>query len=84
MDEVACPALDPSKGTCDLYDARPITCRTFGAAVKTTDGAVATCELCFAGATEEQIAACAVEIDRDALELDSPPDTLVAFALLSF
>ena len=83
MDDVACPALDPHKGTCDLYGARPVTCRTFGPAVKTADGAVATCELCFAGATEEQIAACAVEIDRTALELDAPSATLVAFALLS-
>jgi Fe-S-cluster containining protein len=83
MDDVACPALDPASGTCDLYHARPITCRTFGPAVKTADGSVATCELCFKGASEEQIAACAVEIDRDLLELDTPAATLVAFALLS-
>ena len=82
MDEVACPALDPVAGTCDLYDARPITCRTFGPAVKTTDGGIATCELCFVSATEEQIAACAVEIDRNSLELDASATTLVAFALL--
>jgi Fe-S-cluster containining protein len=25
-----CPALDPETGACDLYDARPMTCRTFG------------------------------------------------------
>jgi Fe-S-cluster containining protein len=84
MDDVACPALDPVAGTCDVYDARPITCRTFGPAVKTADGAVATCELCFAGASEQQIAACAVEIGRGVLELDAPATTLVAFALLSF
>jgi Fe-S-cluster containining protein len=84
MDDVACPALDPATGTCDLYDARPIPCRTFGPAVKTTDGAVATCELCFQGANEEQIVACAVEIDRESLELEAPAATLVAFALLSF
>ena len=84
MDDVACPALDPDGGTCDLYEARPITCRTFGPAVKASDGAIATCELCFSGATDEQIAACAVEIGRGALELDTPAATLVAFALLSF
>jgi Fe-S-cluster containining protein len=83
MDEKACPALDPATGTCDLYDARPITCRTFGPAVKTSDGAVATCELCFEGASEDQIAACAVEIDRGSLELGAPAATLLAFALLS-
>jgi Fe-S-cluster containining protein len=84
MDDVACPVLDPTTGTCDLYDSRPIPCRTFGPAVKTHDGAIATCELCFEGASEEQIAACAIEIDRDSLELDAPAATLVAFALLSF
>ena len=30
MDDVPCPALDPETGGCDLYAARPITCRTFG------------------------------------------------------
>jgi Fe-S-cluster containining protein len=80
MDEVACPALDPATGTCDLYDARPITCRTFGPAVK-TDGAIATCELCFAGASEEQIAECVVEVDHKLLELDAQAATFVAFAL---
>lgn len=29
-DDDPCPALDPENGTCDLYAARPITCRTFG------------------------------------------------------
>jgi Fe-S-cluster containining protein len=81
MDEVPCPALDPSTGCCDLYDSRPITCRTFGPAVKTADGDVATCELCFQGASEQEIAACAVEFDREALELDATDSTLVAFAL---
>jgi Fe-S-cluster containining protein len=84
MDDIACPVLDPANGTCDLYDARPITCRTFGPAVKTSDGAVATCELCFKGASEDRIAACAVEIDRGLLELDAPSATLVALALSSF
>src|SRR5580704_5294796 len=27
-DEERCPALDPDSGTCDLYAARPLTCRT--------------------------------------------------------
>ena len=34
----------------------------------TPEQAVGTCELCFPGATEEEIAACAVELDTDALE----------------
>ncbi len=81
MDEVPCPALDPVTGCCDLYDSRPITCRTFGPAVKTPDGGVASCELCFAGASDEQIAACAVEFDRGALDLEAGETILVALAL---
>lgn len=59
-----CPALDPETGACELYAARPITCRTFGPAVREPGGlALAVCELCYQGATDEEIAACAVEID---------------------
>lgn len=63
-----CPALDPQTGACDLYDARPITCRTFGPPVRCGDEAVGVCELCFEGATDKEIAACEVEIDPENLE----------------
>jgi Fe-S-cluster containining protein len=82
MDEAPCPALDPATGCCDLYDSRPVTCRTFGPAVKTADGSIATCELCFEGASAEQIAACAVEVDLEAFEGNAADSTLVAFALV--
>jgi Fe-S-cluster containining protein len=82
MDEVPCPALDPSTGCCELYDARPITCRTFGPAVKTPEGGVASCELCFRGASESEIAASAVEIDRELLEVEAAELPGVAFALI--
>ncbi len=81
MDDVACPALNPITGCCDLYDSRPITCRTFGPAVKTEGGAVGSCELCFQGASDEQIAACAVEIDREALDFETEATSFVAFVL---
>ena len=67
-DEEPCPALDPETGTCDLYAARPMTCRIFGPAVRSGSGAVGACELCYHGATDEQIAACAVDVDPDELE----------------
>ncbi len=67
-DDEPCPALDPATGTCDLYESRPLACRTFGPAIR-LGGAVGTCELCFPGATEEEIAECAVELDSDALEM---------------
>jgi Fe-S-cluster containining protein len=82
-----CPALDPDTKTCDLYDARPITCRTFGPAVSFGGDALAVCELCYHGATDAEIAACEVEIDPGNLEarllhgLPASGDTIVAFAL---
>jgi Fe-S-cluster containining protein len=56
-DTEPCPVLDPTTGTCDLYSARPIVCRTFGPPMRTEDGNLATCELCYIHATTEQIAA---------------------------
>jgi len=79
-DDEPCPALDPQTGTCDLYQARPLTCRTFGPPVRGADGALAICELCFQGASENEIAACAVDLDIDALEVEGE-ETMVAFAL---
>lgn len=67
-DDEPCPVLDPSTGLCDLYEWRPMTCRAFGPATVTDDGAVAACELCYEGATEAQIAACAVELDGEGVE----------------
>jgi Fe-S-cluster containining protein len=56
-----CPALDPSTGTCDLYEHRPIVCRTFGPPMRTPEGNLATCELCFITASTEEIAACELD-----------------------
>ena len=33
-----CPVLDPETGTCDLYAARPMTCRVFGPPVRSAGG----------------------------------------------
>ncbi len=67
-----CPALDPAAGTCDLYAARPITCRTFGPPLHFKGESPAVCELCFEGASDDEIAACEVEIDPDHLESALP------------
>jgi Fe-S-cluster containining protein len=81
-----CPALDPETGTCDLYAARPMTCRVFGPPVRNADG-LGVCELCFKGASDEQIAACEMKPDPDHLEenllqqMDERGDTIVAFVL---
>ncbi len=67
-DDDACPALDPGTGTCDLYAARPMVCREFGPPVRDESGALGVCELCFEGASEAEIEACAVQFDPDGLE----------------
>lgn len=83
-----CPVLDPETGRCDLYDHRPITCRTFGPPVRIGDEDLPPCRLCFVGAGEETVEACRVEPDPEGLEdrlLDDLGDeeTLIAFAVAS-
>ncbi len=56
-----CPVLDLDHGTCDLYEHRPILCRTFGPPMRTEEGNLATCELCYIHATTEEIAACELD-----------------------
>jgi len=68
-DDEPCPALDPATGACDLYSARPMTCRTFGPPVRSgPEGALGVCELCYHGATDDQIAACEMVPDPQNLE----------------
>jgi|SRR5215813_11484072 len=64
-----CPVLDPETGACDLYAWRPLTCRVFGPPVRSgPEGGLGVCELCFHGASPEQIAACEMEVDPEHLE----------------
>jgi Fe-S-cluster containining protein len=62
-----CPALDPVTGNCELYESRPMTCRVFGPPIRSGDG-LGVCELCYQGASEEEIAACEMKPDPDDLE----------------
>jgi Fe-S-cluster containining protein len=87
-----CPALDPASGMCDLYEFRPMTCRTFGPPVRSgSEAGLGVCELCYHGASDKQIAACEMVPDPNGLE---PPlvrdvekytgnkgNTIVAFCL---
>jgi len=87
-----CPALDPETGLCELYEARPMTCRIFGPPVRSEDG-LGVCELCFQGATDEEIAACEMNADPEDLESTLVEElqkatgahgrTIVAFCLAS-
>jgi Fe-S-cluster containining protein len=86
-----CPALDLDHGTCDLYEHRPILCRTFGPPMRTEENNLATCELCFIHATTEEIAACELdptipaqeEISNEAFNRthNLHGQTLIAYAL---
>jgi Fe-S-cluster containining protein len=62
-----CPVLDPVTGLCELYEARPMTCRVFGPPIRSEEG-LGVCELCFQGATDKEIAACEIKPDPDDLE----------------
>lgn len=86
-----CPILDPDHGTCDLYEHRPILCRTFGPPMRTEEGNLATCELCYIHASTEEIAACELDPAIPTLEAASNEaynathslhgETLIAYAL---
>ena len=78
FDDEPCPALDPEAGTCDLYASRPITCRTFGPPVRCGSESVGVCELCFDGASDEEIASLALRELRSILgPLPTPILTVV-------
>lgn len=85
-----CPALDPEHGTCDLYAARPQTCRVFGPPIATGEG-YGVCELCFRTANANEIAHAAIHppaeelsaaLDQAAIDAGEPAgSTVVAFVL---
>lgn len=87
-----CPALNPATGACDLYAARPITCRVFGPPVRSEDG-IGVCELNFNGAYEVDILAAELDTSWSPLETTliaeaethsaNPGQTTVAWAIFS-
>jgi len=87
-----CPVLDPETGNCELYESRPMACRVFGPPVRSEDG-LGVCELCYQGASDEQIAACEMKPDPDDLEsalleavegsTGTRGNTIIAFCLAS-
>jgi Fe-S-cluster containining protein len=86
--EAACPALDPATGRCDVYAWRPMTCRVFGPPVRMGDGAaLGHCELCFVGASQDEVAACEMPVPNELEaglvdEIGVGRETVVAFAVL--
>jgi Fe-S-cluster containining protein len=89
--DAACPALDVETGLCDVYEARPMTCRVFGPPVSVDAGveekALGHCELCFTQASAEVVEMCQMhpphELEASVMaELGESGETVVAFALL--
>jgi Fe-S-cluster containining protein len=89
--DAPCPALDPATGRCEVYLWRPMTCRVFGPPVRAVDDSgaegIGHCELCFIGASPEQVAACEMPVPHDLEselldQMRSSGESVVAFALL--
>ena len=91
-DDAACPALDPATGRCDVYEWRPMTCRVFGPPVRTVapdgnESGLGHCELCFEGASAEQIAECEMPVPHEMEQrlvddIGAGGETIVALAVL--
>ena len=91
--DVPCPVLNPETGTCELYSSRPMLCRTFGPPVKSDEESndLTVCDLCFDGASDEEVTACEMHPDPDHLEhvlledlekgTGRRGETIIAFAL---
>lgn len=75
--DVPCPVLDPATGTCELYEARPVQCRTFGPPMRDEEQNLTVCELCFVDAPAVEVARC--EMDQGWRPLE---DELIAAAEL--
>jgi Fe-S-cluster containining protein len=87
-----CPALDPATGRCDVYEWRPLACRTMGPPVRLGGVNLAACPYCFGPASPEEVEHCRAVLDPegredvllDALEAreDRRGETIIPFALL--
>jgi Fe-S-cluster containining protein len=88
FEALPCPVLDPASGLCDLYESRPVTCRTFGPPVRFGDEDMPPCRLCFTNAGPPEIEVCRVDVDPGDVEgallarSGATLQTLVGFALL--
>lgn len=84
--DAPCPVLDPITGQCELYSARPLTCRIFGPPVRNQFG-LGVCELCYVDAAEADMLAGEMHLNHHDLEEDldrqlPPGETIIAWGLL--
>jgi Fe-S-cluster containining protein len=91
--DLPCPLLDPASGACVLYEARPVSCRTFGLPIRCGGEILPPCRLNFRAATPEDTESAVVDPDpeddegrllrRLARENGGRGDTIVAWVLAS-
>lgn len=60
-----CPALDLETGSCELYEHRPVACRTYGSAIRLDGVSLRTCPLNYQGWTAGQIDDARVDITSE-------------------
>lgn len=87
-----CPVLDPATGRCELYAARPVSCRTYGPPLRFVGEDALPCPLCFKEAPAVIVERCRFEPDPRGLEdatlskmgvsAGEDWETLIPFALL--
>jgi Fe-S-cluster containining protein len=77
---LVCPVLDESSGTCLLYEHRPICCRVYGPFVEIGGQTSDPCELCYQGASTEEIAAAKITVTLPDVA-PAQSDTVIAYAL---
>jgi Fe-S-cluster containining protein len=63
-----CPALDPRSGACELYSARPLSCRSYGPPVRIGGEDLPPCRLCFVSASPAEIERGRVDVDPEQAE----------------
>jgi Fe-S-cluster containining protein len=81
-----CPALHPDSEACEVYEFRPVACRAAGPPVSFAGNPLPHCELCFAGATDEEVEAARVDVDPESYEMSllleaGLEQSVIAFAL---
>jgi len=89
--ELPCPVLDPPSGRCELYDSRPMACRTFGPPLRSHGQDLPPCPYCFAPLSPAEEKALRVDPDPENLEEElladlarhtgEHDDTFIPFAL---
>ena len=82
---IPCPALQLESGECELYEHRPVACRTYGLAVRIADIDLTPCCLNYTGMTPAEIEHRRMELTIEPVDGEDYEDgqTVVAAALIS-